>query len=112
MVKIFKGMALVTLFLITFIGMASSAPEEVGSDLEVIGTLNSPQVSEGLTLVEPVSTFDPTKYTLGSDDVVDITVMRHPEFSGQYPVNMEGKIQYKFVGDIDVNGFTKKELEE
>jgi polysaccharide export outer membrane protein len=55
---------------------------------------------------------DPVKYTLGAEDVVDITVMRHPEFSGIYPINLEGKIQYKFVGDIDVTGLTKKELEK
>lgn len=55
---------------------------------------------------------DPVKYTLGAEDIVDITVMRHPEFSGIYPVNLEGKIQYKFVGDIDVTGLTKKELEK
>ncbi|MBU2541273.1 MAG: polysaccharide export protein [Candidatus Omnitrophica bacterium] len=56
--------------------------------------------------------FDPLKYTLGPEDVVEITVMRHPEFSGVYPINLEGKIQYKFVGDIEVTGLTKKELEE
>lgn len=55
---------------------------------------------------------DPIKYTLGPDDVIEISVMRHPEFSGVYPVNLEGKIQYKFVGDIELNGLTKKELEQ
>jgi len=55
---------------------------------------------------------DPLRYTLGPDDVVEITVMRHPEFSGVYPINLEGKIQYKFVGDLEVSGLTKKELEE
>ena len=38
--------------------------------------------------------------------------MRHPEFSGTYPVNLEGKIQYKFVGDIPVSGLTKLELKD
>jgi protein involved in polysaccharide export with SLBB domain len=56
--------------------------------------------------------FDPLNYTLGPDDIVEIIVMRHPEFSGIYPINMEGKLQYKFVGDIDVNGMTKKQLED
>ena len=56
--------------------------------------------------------FDPLKYTLGPDDAVDITVMRHPEFSGVYPVNQEGKIQYKFVGDMEVVGLTKAQLEQ
>lgn len=56
--------------------------------------------------------FDPLTYTLGPDDVVQIDVMRHPEFSGVYPINLEGKLQYKFVGDMDVNGMTKKQLEQ
>jgi len=56
--------------------------------------------------------FDPLKYTLGPDDVVQIDIMRHPEFSGTYPINQEGKMQYKFVGDIDVNGLTKLQLEQ
>jgi polysaccharide export outer membrane protein len=55
--------------------------------------------------------FDPLTYTLGPDDVIMIDVMRHPEFSGAFPVNQEGKIQYKFVGDMDVSGLTKAELE-
>ncbi len=50
------------------------------------------------------------RYTLGPDDVVDIQVQRHPEFSGTFPVNLEGKIQMQFAGDIDVTGLTKKDL--
>lgn len=56
--------------------------------------------------------FDPTRYTLGPDDVIQIDVMRHPEFSGTYAVSLEGKIQYKFVGDIEVTGLKKQEVEE
>lgn len=56
--------------------------------------------------------FDPLTYTLGPNDVVEITVMRHPEFSGVYPINEEGKLQYKFVGDLEVIGLTKQELEQ
>ncbi|MBU0709212.1 MAG: polysaccharide biosynthesis/export family protein [Candidatus Omnitrophota bacterium] len=58
------------------------------------------------------SGFDPLTYTLGPDDVVEIEVMRHPEFSGAFPINQSGKLQYKFVGDMDVIGLTKAELEE
>ena len=56
--------------------------------------------------------FDPLKYKLGPDDVVEIVVLRHPEFSGIYPIDKEGKLQYKFVGDLNVKGMTKKELED
>lgn len=55
---------------------------------------------------------EPTKYTLGPDDVIEITVRRHPEFSGEYPINSEGKIQYKFVGDIELSGLTKTEVKD
>lgn len=53
-----------------------------------------------------------TTYTLGPDDVIEVMVRRHPEFSDKYVINGEGKIQYKFVGDIEVKGMTKTELKE
>lgn len=53
---------------------------------------------------------DDSTYTLGVHDVITINVMRHPEVSGEYPINKEGKIQYEFVGDIPVVGLTKGEL--
>jgi len=52
------------------------------------------------------------KYTLGPNDVVAIEVRRHPEFSGEYTVNSEGKIEYKYVGDVIVDGLTKMQLKE
>lgn len=55
---------------------------------------------------------EPTRYTLGPDDVIEVNVRRHPEFSGSYPINGEGKIQYKFVGDIVIQGFTKTEVKD
>jgi len=54
--------------------------------------------------------FDPLKYTLGANDVVEVEVMRHPEFSGKFLINKEGKLQYKFVGDVLVKGLTKAQL--
>ncbi len=53
-----------------------------------------------------------TYYTLGPEDVVRIEVERHAEFSGVYTVSLDGEIQYSFVGDINVKGLTKGELEE
>jgi len=49
------------------------------------------------------------KYTLGPNDVISIEVKRHPEFSGEYKINSEGKIEYKYVGDVIINSLTKKE---
>lgn len=81
-------------------------------------TLNSAWAAEessGLVPAERVASaanFDPLRYTVGPEDTIEIVVLRHPEFSGVYPINMEGKIQYKFVGDLEVSGLTKKELED
>jgi polysaccharide biosynthesis/export protein len=58
------------------------------------------------------ASFDPVTYTLGPADVVEIEVMRHPEFSGKFPINQEGKLQFKFVGDMQVKGLTKKQVED
>ncbi len=53
-----------------------------------------------------------TRYTLGPDDVIEIIVRRHGEFSDKFLINGEGKIQYKFVGDIEIKGLTKTEVKE
>jgi len=50
-----------------------------------------------------------SRYTLGADDVLTITVQRHVELSGKYTINMEGKIQFEFVGDILIVGMTKEQ---
>ncbi|MBU4334615.1 MAG: polysaccharide biosynthesis/export family protein, partial [Candidatus Omnitrophica bacterium] len=47
---------------------------------------------------------DESTYTLGVNDVIQINVMRHPEVSGEFRINSEGKIQYEFVGDIVIQG--------
>lgn len=49
------------------------------------------------------------RYTLGVNDVIQISVSRHPEVSAEYMINSEGIIQYEFVGDIKLEGLTKKE---
>lgn len=62
--------------------------------------------------VATIAPSEPTRYTVGPDDVIEIVVRRHPEFSGQYPINAEGKIQYKFVGDIEIKGLSKTEVKD
>lgn len=51
-------------------------------------------------------------YTLGATDVIEVTVLRHPEVSGKYIVNKEGKIQYEFIGDVLLAGLTKEQAAE
>ena len=51
-------------------------------------------------------------YTLGKEDIIEVMVLRHPEVSGQFIVNNEGKIQYEFIGDVMVEGMKKDEVKD
>ena len=51
-------------------------------------------------------------YTLGPTDIIEVTVLRHPEVSGKYILNNEGKIQYEFIGDVILSGLTKEQTSE
>jgi polysaccharide export outer membrane protein len=84
-------------------------------DAAVAGPRNKevrPLPPDALKTVAKTATDEPTRYTLGPDDVIEIIVRRHPEFSDKYPINSEGKIQYKFVGDIEIKGLTKTEVKD
>lgn len=52
------------------------------------------------------------EYTLGQDDVIQITVRNHPEFSGRFVIGPKGRIQYPFIGDIEIAGLTKTQASE
>lgn len=80
----------------------TETPSTVDINLNALPAVNAP----------PSVLTEDVKYTLGPNDVIAIEVRRHPEFSGQYPINSEGKIEYKFVGDIVVTGLTKARLNE
>lgn len=62
--------------------------------------------------VIPVIIGEAKPYTLGKEDILQITVRNQPEFSGQFVIGPDGKIQYSFVGDIQASGLTKEQLKE
>jgi polysaccharide biosynthesis/export protein len=81
-------------------------PEKGGYALAIPSNL------PGYVVPSTISESESVKYTLGADDIIEVTVMRHPEFSGTFPINSEGKIQLKFASDINVMGLTKKQVED
>jgi polysaccharide export outer membrane protein len=50
-------------------------------------------------------------YSLGKGDMVNISVRNQPEFSGDFVVGPDGKIQYNFVGDIEAEKLSKNDLQ-
>lgn len=51
-------------------------------------------------------------YTLGRDDIIRIDVRNQPEFSGDFQIGFDGRIQYNYVGDIPLAGLTKYEVQQ
>ena len=78
-------------------------------DPEIASVLEQNGVPINRNLADPEAN---SNYTLGNLDVILITVMRHPEVSGEFMINNEGKIQYGFVGDIALSGMTKQQVKE
>jgi protein involved in polysaccharide export with SLBB domain len=98
-----------------YAGTSNFAPKRAVAEQAITETPSSVDIYlDALPAVaaEASAITEDTKYTLGPNDVIAIEVRRHPEFSGQYPINSEGKIEYKFVGDVVVRGLTKAELNE
>ncbi|MFA5143031.1 MAG: polysaccharide biosynthesis/export family protein [Candidatus Omnitrophota bacterium] len=84
----------------------ASGIKETGTTVD-INLANLPSAQQPLESITESS-----KYTLGPDDAIEIEVRKHAEFSGNYTITAEGKIEYKFVGDVLVSGLTKKQLED
>lgn len=78
--------------------------EQVNTEAPVAA---SPTVSE-----PPVIIGEARSYTLGNEDILQIAVRNQPEFSGQFVIGPDGKIQYTFVGDIEAAGSTKDQLKQ
>ena len=58
----------------------------------------------------PASAQQDGDYKLGPEDVISITVLRHPEFSGEYLVPNDGNINVPRAGQIFVTGKTLTEV--
>lgn len=85
--------------------------ESVGTDpLSPEPTAAAEGSNASVEIPEALATM--SHYTVGATDILEITVMRHPEVSGQFIINNEGNIQYEFVGDLKMDGLTKDEAKK
>jgi polysaccharide export outer membrane protein len=52
-----------------------------------------------------------SSYQLGPEDVFTVTVLRHPEFSGDYLVPTSGVVQIQAVGEVNVTGLSLDDVQ-
>lgn len=61
--------------------------------------------------LDPVPTYNPQEYLIGSEDVLDINVFEAPEMNRDVRVSASGEISLPLLGAIAAAGFTPRELE-
>lgn len=76
------------------------------------GMVPSSQAAASLPTVYQTGVLGEGFYTLGRDDIIRIGVQNQPEFSGDFPIGFDGRIQYNYLGDIPIAGMTKYEVQQ
>ena len=89
----------------------SSVGSEVTDEQSQTPTI-TPEQNNQTQPLQAMTTEETSTYTLGAEDVIEISTQRHPEVSGHFIINSEGKIQYNFLGDVVVEGLTKDQVKE
>lgn len=59
---------------------------------------------------EPPPNYERLSNALGTGDVVEIRVFREPELGGTYRLGPEGKIDFPFIGVVELSGKTEAEV--
>ena len=100
--------------IIIFLALLSAvaAPLRVNGQQQEQGNAEAPVDVSPVVSEAPVIIGEAKPYTLGNEDILQITVRNQPEFSGQFVIGPDGMIQYNFVGDIEAAGLTKGQLKE
>ena len=83
-------------------------------DLPPLENNNSPQPNSPLPL--PAESLDfatgESDYTLGAGDQINLNIFQVEEYSGEYPVLVDGTISLPLVGRVDVRGLSLKETSD
>ena len=79
------------------------------AQFKIAQTTTTPNVPSGQNFTVPGQETD---YTLGAGDQIRLDIFQVDEYSGTYPVNVDGTISLPLVGGINVDGLTLQETEE
>ncbi|MCX5811380.1 MAG: SLBB domain-containing protein [Proteobacteria bacterium] len=62
--------------------------------------------------LSPSSAFAQDDYKIGVEDELSVTVWDHPDLTRKIRVNLEGRISFPLIGELDVSGLTPLQLEK
>src|SRR4030095_13541550 len=107
--KVFKPSGLLSFVVLTTL---SSAPAYVVRAQERQSEYPSEPRKEAIreTTGSNVVVSPEEDYRIGSNDVIEIFVLKAPELSRSYKVNADGTIEMPFVGKVNVQNKTSQEL--
>jgi polysaccharide export outer membrane protein len=108
-----EGIILGTALILSMTGyprLASTA-EPAGKTALILtgGTPEEGPASGGKLTIAPIAATD--QYTIGPEDVLQVSVWHEPEISGLVPVRPDGKISLPLIGDLSAAGLTPSKLQ-
>ena len=71
-----------------------------------------PQPTAPLPAATPEFATEETNYTLGPGDRINLDIFQVEEYSGEYPVLVDGTISLPLVGSVDVRGMSLKQTSD
>jgi polysaccharide export outer membrane protein len=92
-------------------GVAQAAQQSAKSESKDKGTAmarNNATQSDAAPAASPATT-DPA-YTIGAEDMLDISVWKEPDVSRSVPVRPDGRISLPLINDVQAAGFTPQQL--
>jgi polysaccharide export outer membrane protein len=69
-------------------------------------------LTEAQAVAATVAPPSQTKYLLGPEDVLEVSVWKEPDLTKQLTVRPDGKITYPLIGEVQAAGLTVKQLQE
>ena len=75
-------------------------------------TVSRGHITEAQAAAAAVAAPDQSKYLLGPEDAIEISVWKEPDLTKQLVVRPDGKITYPLIGEVQASGRTVKQLQE
>jgi polysaccharide export outer membrane protein len=94
------------------IAKAPHSTDHTGAPLNLESTEDwNHHLRQRFASLDPMPTYNPQEYLIGSEDVLDINVFEAPEMNREVRVSASGEISLPLLGAVRAAGLTPRELE-